>query len=169
MPRSPLYFALLIIILSGTWLLLSGVYKPRLVITGLAVCVAVAWVIDRIQLLDDESLPLAVMGRAVGFWAWLGLEIIKSGWHVTKIIINPALPIKPTMITFSPTQKTATGLTTHGNSITLTPGTITTGISSSGGYIQVHAIEREGAEGCLNSEMDRRVTHFENAKEKAQS
>ena len=46
------------------------------------------------------------------------------------------------------------GLVTHANSITLTPGTIT--VSAEADEFVVHAITRDGAEGVLSGEMDRR-------------
>ena len=162
MPRSPIRFLLLAILLFATWLLLSGIYHiPRLNITGAVTCVIIAWIVDRARLLDLEALPLALVPRGLAYWPWLGWEIVKSALNVTRIILSPKMPISPTMITFTPTQKTDVGLATHGNSITLTPGTITTGISSANKTIQVHGIERSGAEGCAGSDMDKKVSWFE--------
>ena len=162
MPRSPIRFLLLAILLFATWLLLSGIYHiPRLNITGAVTCVIVAWIVDRARLLDFEALPLALVPRGLAYWPWLGWEIVKSALNVTRIILSPKMPISPTMITFTPTQKTDVGLATHGNSITLTPGTITVGISSANNIIQVHGIERSGAEGCAGSDMDKKVSWFE--------
>ena len=161
MPRAPIRFLLLFGLLIGLWLLLSGVYKPRLVITGIICCLVVAWVIDRAKLLDGESLPLELLPRGFAYWLWLLFEIVKSAINVTRIIWHPRLPISPTMIVFKVKQKTDIGLATHGNSITLTPGTITTGISAANDTIEVHAIESSGALDCVDSEMDKRVSVFE--------
>lgn len=162
MPRSPIRFLLLTLLLFVVWLLLSGIYHiPRLMITGAVVCVVVAWIVDRVRLLDFEALPLSLVPRGILYWLWLGWEIVKSALNVTRIVLSPKLPISPTMITFTPNQKTDVGLATHGNSITLTPGTITTGISVANKTIQVHAIERSGAEDCVNSDMDKKVNWFE--------
>lgn len=162
MLRSPLRFLLLSGLLFGIWLLLSGIYHiPRLIITGGVSSLIVAWIMDRARLLDGESLPLELIPRGIIYWSWLVVEIVKSALNVTRIILNPALPISPTMITFSPSQETDTGRATHANSITLTPGTITTGISVFNNTIQVHGIERTGAEGCVDSDMDAKVNWFE--------
>ena len=161
MLRSPVKFILLTAMLLGVWLLLSGIYIPRLVATGVVSSLIIAYVMDRAGLLDEESLPLSYLARGVIYWVWLAIEIVKSALNVTRIIINPSLPISPTMITFNPSQKTDVGRVTHANSITLTPGTITTGISSFSGTIQVHGIERDGAKGCVESDMDSKVSWFE--------
>ena len=56
------------------------------------------------------------------------VEIAKSAWAVTKLILHPRLPISPTMTKVIAGQKTPVGIATYANSITLTPGTITTGV-----------------------------------------
>ena len=97
--------------------------------------------------------------RALVYWVWLGKEILKSGWDVSKIILNPKLPISPTLVRFKPSQKSDVGLVLHANSITLTPGTLT--IEARPGEFLVHGLTRSGAEGCIDSEMDRRVSACE--------
>jgi multicomponent Na+:H+ antiporter subunit E len=60
------------------------------------------------------------------------------------------------------TQKTPVGLVTYANSITLTPGTITTGID--GNVLTVHALVRDGAMDLEGGGMDARVTEFEGSR-----
>ena len=75
------------------------------------------------------------------------------------MILSPALPISPTMVTVRGTQKTAVGLVTYANSITLTPGTISVDVVDND--ITVHALVEAGAEDLKGGGMDRRVTRFE--------
>jgi multicomponent Na+:H+ antiporter subunit E len=56
-------------------------------------------------------------------------------------------------------QKSAAGLATYANSITLTPGTVTAGVNAN--KFTVHALVREGALDLEDGGMDRRVTAFE--------
>ena len=56
-------------------------------------------------------------------------------------------------------QRTAAGIATYGNSITLTPGTIT--IQVDGNILTVHALENGGAIDLEGGGMDTRVTQFE--------
>lgn len=141
------------------WLLLSGIYTPFLVGSGLVASVAVAALASRMELADREGHPIHLALAGLAYWPWLLKEIGKSGWQVTRIILDPRLPISPTLVRFKPTQTSAVGLVTHANSITLTPGTIT--VEATREEFLVHALTREGAAGVVDSEMDRRVTRLE--------
>ncbi len=96
------------------------------------------------------------------YWPWLLKEIAKSGWTVCRIIVDPKLPISPTLVRFAPAQRGDMSLVIHANSITLTPGTIT--IEAAAGEFLVHGLTREGAQGCVASAMDRRVAACELAR-----
>jgi multicomponent Na+:H+ antiporter subunit E len=108
---------------------------------------------------DGEGVPLELLPRTVAYYPWLVIEIAKSAWGVTRVILHPALPISPCMTTVHASQTTPAGLATYANSITLTPGTITAGVN--GNYLTVHTLVREGAVDLEAGEMDRRVTQFE--------
>ncbi|MGB7206276.1 MAG: Na+/H+ antiporter subunit E, partial [Anderseniella sp.] len=56
-------------------------------------------------------------------------------------------------------QKTEIGQVIYGNSITLTPGTITVDIEN--GELLVHALTQAGADGVKAGDMDRRVAALE--------
>lgn len=148
-------------ILFGFWLLLSGFFTPFLVAAGLGCAIAVVLLARRMRMLDDEMLPLSLWRALFVYWPWLVKEIVKSGWAVTRIVVDPRLPISPTMLRFRPSQRSPLGLVTHANSITLTPGTIT--VEAGPDEFLVHAITRDGAQGCVGSEMDRRVRALERA------
>ena len=141
------------------WLLLSGYFTPFLVSAGLGSAVAVVLISRRMRVIDAEGHPIQMLPRALPYTAWLIVEIVKSAWVVSKIILDPRLPISPTLVRFKPTQRTSVGLVTHANSITLTPGTIT--IEASRGGFLVHALTRDGAAGAANGDMDARVTACE--------
>jgi multicomponent Na+:H+ antiporter subunit E len=141
------------------WLLLSGFFTAFLMSAGVGSALAVVWFARRMDLVDGEGHPIHLGPKVVFYWAWLLREIVKSAWDVSKIILNPKLPISPTLVRFKPSQQTDVGLVIHANSITLTPGTIT--IEASPGEFLVHAITRRGAAGMVQSEMDRRITACE--------
>ncbi len=142
------------------WLLLSGHYTPFLMAAGLGCAVAVMALARRMDVVDHEGHPVHLAPRALlGYWPWLIREILKSGWVVTRIILDPRLPISPTLVRFRPTQKTDVGLATHANSITLTPGTISVEVGRD--ELLVHAVTEAGAAGIRSGDMDRRVTRFE--------
>lgn len=151
--------ASLVLFLFAFWLLMSGIYVPFLVGSGLLSAVFVVWLARRMEMVDEEGHPVRLGLSVLAYWPWLFREIVVSGWTVTKIILDPRLPISPTLVRFKPRQRTTVGLVTHANSITLTPGTISIGVRSD--EFLVHALTKDGAQGVVDSEMDRRVERFE--------
>lgn len=149
----------LFVFLSLFWLLLSGFFTPFLLAAGAGSALAVVWFSRRMDVVDAEGHPVQLGSRALAYWPWLLWEVAKSAWTVSKIIVDPKLPIRPTLVRFRPSQITDVGLVIHANSITLTPGTIT--VIARPDEFLVHGITRETALGAVDSEMDRRVTAFE--------
>ena len=149
----------LAVLLFGFWVLLSGMFTPFLLAAGAGSALAVALLARRMEIADREGLPLHLTGAALTYWPWLLKEILKSGWQVTRIILDPRLPVSPELVRFKPTQHSTLGLVTHANSITLTPGTVT--VNADHGEFLVHALTADGARSLAGSEMDRRVSRFE--------
>lgn len=147
------------IILYLFWLALSGYFKAFLLIGGLLSTLFVIYVGRRMKLFDRESYPAHLFPAASTYWPWLLWEIIKAGWAVTKAVLRPKLDISPTMTRVVASQASPEGIATYGNSITLTPGTITTRVD--GNILTIHALERGGAIGLEEGGMDARVTRFE--------
>ena len=109
------------LLLFAFWLLLSASYDVVHVVTGAVIASVVMW-------LNSAG---AGSTRKVSWWAalrylpWLIGRILKSGLHVSRLILHPALPISPRLVRHK-TKLTSDGeLVVLGNSITLTPGTIT--------------------------------------------
>ena len=144
------------------WLVLSGIYTPFLLLAGLGASIAVAALAWRMDVADREGHPVHLTPAALVYWPWLIKEIMKSGWQVSKIILDPRLPVSPALVRLRPSQKSTVGLVTHANSITLTPGTIT--VEADHREFLVHALTRETAAGVVDSEMDRRVSRLEGSR-----
>ncbi|MFV0369536.1 MAG: Na+/H+ antiporter subunit E [Hyphomicrobiaceae bacterium] len=149
----------LAISLFAFWLALSGHYTLFLTSLGALATLFVVWLSQRMGVLDVEGHPVQFLRPALTYFPWLIVEIIKSAWSVTKLIINPALPISPTMTVIRAGQRSNVGLATYANSITLTPGTIT--VLVRGDEFTVHAITRDGANDLEGGGMDKRVSEFE--------
>ena len=147
------------LLLFAFWLALSGHYTPLLIGIGAVCSVLCVLAGVRMKIVDAEAHPLHLFGRAVTYFPWLVWEIVKSGWAVTKIIVDPKLPISPTMTIVEASQRSGVGIATYANSITLTPGTITTDVR--GNRLTVHALVRDGALDLEGGGMDARVTQFE--------
>jgi multicomponent Na+:H+ antiporter subunit E len=150
-----------VLLLFAFWVVLSGFFTPFLLASGMGSAIAVVWFARRMNVVDQESVPLHLVSRAVWYWPWLFGEIAKAAWDVAKLVVHPGIPIEPSLVRFRPSQRTHVGLCTHANSITLTPGTITVEVSAT--EMLVHALTAEGAEGVLSGVMDRQVTRFEGA------
>jgi len=141
------------------WLALSGHYTPMLVTIGAACAVMCLLVAIRMRVADAEGHPVELFRRAVTYIPWLAIEIVKAAWAVTKVILDPRLPISPTMTVVRASQKTTIGVVTYANSITLTPGTITVGMN--GNDLVVHALVKDGALDLEGGGMDHRVRQYE--------
>lgn len=142
------------------WLLLSGHYTGLLITLGIVSAALTAALGARMAIVDREGHPIELLPRAlVSYLPWLIKEIAVSAWQVSRIILDPRLPISPTLLKVRGSQKSDLGIAVYGNSITLTPGTVTVGVR--GSDLIVHAIAREGADGLAEGEMDRRVSRFE--------
>jgi multicomponent Na+:H+ antiporter subunit E len=141
------------------WLLLSGYFTPFLLAAGAGSVLCVVLLSRRMKIVDREGHPVQMIAAVFTYWPWLLKEIAKSGWDVTRIILDPRLPISPALVRFRPSQKSQVGLATHANSITLTPGTIT--VEATGDEFLVHALTAAAGAGVIDSEMDRRVSQVE--------
>ena len=94
-------------------------------------------------------------GRFAVYLIWLLGQVIVANLQVAFIVLHPRLPISPTVVRFRTRLPGDLGRTTFGNSITLTPGTITLDVEDD--KFVVHALTRAGAEQVLTRAMERRV------------
>ena len=139
------------------WLLLSGHYDPLLLSLGLLSCALCLYVTWKANFIDNEGLPLHLLVRLPVYTIWLFKEIIKANIDTAKIIIlnNP----NPQNFRVKSTQKTEAGKVMYANSITLTPGTVTTQLDDD--ILEVHALTAEMAEDVKSGQMDKMVTWLE--------
>ena len=112
------------------------------------------------NIVDEEGVPIEMGLRPFIFYApWLFKEIVMANIDVAWRILDPRLPILPTLIRVTASQKGDLGRVIYANSITLTPGTVS--IDMEGDQITVHALSYEGAVEDMSGEMDRRVSNLE--------
>jgi multicomponent Na+:H+ antiporter subunit E len=152
---------LLLVLLAAAWLLWSGLYKPLLLYLGAFSCILSFWLARRMGYFDDELFAMRYSLRLLGYWFWLGREIISSSLQVTRIVLDPKLPISPRLIELQAGSDHAVDQVVLGNSITLTPGTLT--IDLHNGMLKVHALTETGANDLVSGEMNRRVTALRDA------
>ena len=139
------------------WLLLSGHYDPLLLTLGVLSCITCLYVTWKAKFIDEEGLPLHLLMRLPIYTLWLFKEIIKANIDTAKIIIlnNP----DPQNFRVKSSQKTEAGKVTYANSITLTPGTVTTVLD--GDILEVHALSSDMADDVKSGAMDKKVSWLE--------
>ena len=142
------------------WLLLSGHYDPLLLTLGVLSCITCLYVTWKAKFIDEEGLPLHLLIRLPIYTVWLFKEIIKANIDTAKIIIlnNP----DPQNFRVKSSQKTEAGKVTYANSITLTPGTVTTELD--GDVLEVHALSSDMADDVKSGAMDKKVSWLEGNK-----
>lgn len=147
------------LVLFGLWLLLSGRYDLLYLCLGALSVAIVLVVVKRMEVLDAESHPVSMIPCVLGYWVWLYRRIIRSNLDVVRRIIDPKLPISPTVVRVNADQSTDLCRVVYANSITLTPGTVF--IDIEGDQIIVHSLSLESAEELKRGEMNRLVCNIE--------
>ena len=151
---------ILFFILFSLWLLMSGHYNVLIVSLGIISCAFCVYVAKRGKLIDNEGLPIFFMPRLLIYLIWLFKEILKSNLSTAKVIINGK--VEPETFTVKTSQVTDVAKVTYANSITLTPGTVTTKIQK--GVFEVHALNSDFGNDVRTNEMDKKVTWLEGKK-----
>ena len=149
----------LAVVLFLLWLVLSGIYTPILISFGVLSAIIVAWIAYRMDVADHEGFPIQLSWKAVSYWPWLIVEIIKSNIAVAGLILGSLENIKPILIRFPANQKTELGLVTYANSITLTPGTVSIAVGEN--MIDVHSLSKAAAEDLKQGVMHDKVCRLE--------
>ena len=144
----------LLLILAGAWLLWSGIYKPLLLWLGLFSSLLSVYVAYRVGFFRESS-GLHVIPKLPGYWFWLLKEIVKSSLEVVRIVLDPKLPISPTVVYIDAEPKGPVGQAILGNAITLSPGTVTLDVFDD--QLCVHCLTSDGAEAIKGGEANRRT------------
>lgn len=149
----------LAVVLFLLWLVLSGIYTPILISFGVLSAIIVAWIAYRMDVADHEGFPIQLSWKAVSYWPWLIVEIIKSNIAVAGLILGSRENIKPILIRIPANQKTEIGQVTYANSITLTPGTVSIAVGEN--MIDVHSLSKAAAEDLKQGVMHDKVCRLE--------
>ena len=150
----------LFIVLFGFWLLMSGYYTPLILSLGVISCLLCVYLTIKGKFLDNETLPIYFFPLLIQYTLWLIKEILKSNIQTAKVIIMKSE--EPELFSVKASQKTNEGKVTYANSITLTPGTVTTQIKND--IFEVHALTKDFGDDVRSNEMDKMVTWLEKGK-----
>ena len=151
--RSASVLALLLLLVAA-WLLWSGIYKPLLLWLGAFSCALSLYVAHRVGFFERAT-GFHVIPRLPRFSVWLFVEIIKSSLEVVRIVLNPKLPISPTVVYIDAKPEGPIGQVILSNSLTLTPGTVTLDVYNN--RLCVHCLTEEGAAAVRSGDANQRV------------
>lgn len=124
------------------WLLLNGKITAEILLLGLLIVAAIAWLEYKLFDFTPKN-ELTVWRKAPVFLAYLPVliwEILKAGAVVSRDILFRHYKVTPSLVTFRTDLKTDFGRFLLANSITLTPGTIT--IRVEGSELTVHCLDK---------------------------
>jgi len=146
-------------LLAAFWLVMSGHFAWLPLTLGAVSVALVAWVIWRMQVVDEESLPLRIVPRLPLYLPWLAGQIMLSALSVLRLVWSPRSRIRPASGTVPAAGLSEVGKVVYANSITLTPGTLS--VSFRGGDVEVHSLVEDDLAALPGSAMPRKVEGLE--------
>ena len=153
-PISSQFLALKATALFVLWVMLSASFEWVHLVLGLILSFVVAW-------LNSGHSPFVPKFRLWGsillYVPWLFTKIVQSSLHLTKLILHPALPIEPRLIQVQTNLGHHAAVVLLGNSITLTPGTITAEVERN--KLIVHAMDEVSAEDVTSGRLELKIAH----------
>lgn len=137
------------------WLLLSGHYTALIMSLGVVSVLTVTWFFWRMDRVDGELGVLPVRPRLLYYLGWLMWQVVLSNIDLVRRIWDPALPIRPTWQRLDIKLSSNLAKTLYANSITLTPGTLTTDVRED--HFMVHSLSPDGIEDLRKGGMEHQV------------
>ena len=153
--RTTMYYLFLAVSLTLFWVLLSGHYTMLILSLGFLSVLIVVWFVRRMDRVDGEVGVLPMRPRLLYYLLWLMWQVVLSNIDLVRRILDPALPIRPTWQRLDIKVTSTPAKTLYANSITLTPGTLTTDVGDD--HFMVHSLSPEGIEDLRKGEMEREI------------
>lgn len=155
--------ALQVIGLGSLWVVFSGKLDLLHALFGAFSIALVMWRTNAFVVSKgrpEESRALASIRplKLISYTAWLVKEIVVANIDIAKIILKRDMPIDPALVRFESGLTTDLARVMLGNSITLTPGTLTVEIE--GSQFLVHGISEGGATGPVIDLMQRKLAEL---------
>lgn len=149
------HYLFIAISLYAFWLLLSGYYLPLLLSLGGISALIVVWLLRRMDQVDAEPIALRPGFKLFRYLGWLAGQVVISNIDVARRIWDPELPIQPSWEKLDIKVTSHLEKTIYANSITLTPGTLTTDVKDD--HFMIHNLSPEGMDSLREGEMQRRI------------
>jgi multicomponent Na+:H+ antiporter subunit E len=150
-----MHYAITAVVLSGFWLVLSGHFTSLLLSLGAVSVLLATWLLARMDRADGEVFRLRPTPRLLTYALWLLWGVVRANIDVARRIWDPDLPLAPVWTRLDTSVGTPLQKTVYANSITLTPGTLTTDVEPD--HFLVHALTPAGIEELREGEMERRI------------
>lgn len=133
---------------------LAGTFAMFDLVTGAISATVVAVGLSRVTFHQDPSGASILRAlRLAVYIPYLLYEILKANIAVSKVILDPRMPIEPRMTRVQAAVWGGLPITTLANSITLTPGTLTVRVS--GRSLTVHTLIPEAREDLFDGGLER--------------
>jgi len=156
------------ILLFAFWLLLSGHYDLFHVSMGLVSSVAIVLLNLRVrqyftfrdELFRTSGMTVSLnLGRFIFFYIpWLIWQVVIASLQVAYVVLNPRMPIRPSLLKFKTRLPNTSSKVILGNSITLTPGTITIQIQDD--EFLVHALMDASSSSIIDGTLPEQVARL---------
>ncbi|HDP95546.1 MAG TPA: cation transporter [Candidatus Aminicenantes bacterium] len=160
------------IFLMSFWLLLSGHYDLFHISMGVVSALLVTTLnlklrrfhfyreeIRQVEARIKRQMPVSLRPlRFLYYIAWLFWQIVVASLQVAYAVLSPRMPIDPSMVVFKTRLPNASARVILGNSITLTPGTITVQLRDD--EFVVHALMDVSASGILDGSLPGQVARL---------
>lgn len=150
-----MYYLFASIALALFWLILSGHFSILLLSFGVVSVLLVVWFLRRMDRADREPNTLYPTPSLLAYVGWLLWQVVKANVDLARRIWHPKLPIDPNWSRLDIDMRSPLQKTLYANSITLTPGTLTTDVNED--HFMIHALSHEGMEDLRRGEMERRI------------
>ena len=146
--------------MAALWLLLSGYLgEPTLIGFGALSVVVTVWLTAHVGILDREGVPTRIFPGILPYMVWLTVEIGKANVIVVREVLRPTLRLSPKMIRVPAYQASDVGRVIFGNSVTLTPGTVTVDVDRDS--LVIHALTEALADEAAIAVMGEKVCAFD--------
>ena len=148
-------YILSVLFVATVWLLLSGHYTALILSLGGLSVLIVTWFIRRMDRVDGELGVLPMRPRLLYYLLWLMWQVVLSNIDLVRRIWDPTLPIRPTWQRLDIKVTSVPAKTLYANSITLTPGTLTTDVRED--HFLVHSLSPDGIDELRKGGMEKQI------------
>jgi len=126
---------------SLVWFALTDIKDIQEVITGIVIALLISLLAGHFLVVNQTSRGVLkrLLYLVIYIFRFLW-ELIKANLNVAYLVIHPKLPIKPGIVKIKTKLTKDSALTLLGNSITLTPGTMTVDINEDKKELYIHWI-----------------------------